>query len=48
MLRYEIEGGSLPVVTCYLSAGETLVTEKGAMSWMSPNVRMDTTSGAPE
>ena len=45
MLRYEIEGGSLPVVTCYLSAGETLVTEKGAMSWMSPNVKMDTTSG---
>ena len=45
MLRYEIEGDSLPVVTCYLNTGDTLVTEKGAMSWMSPNMKMDTTSG---
>ena len=45
MLRYEIEGGSLPVVICYPEAGQTLCTESGAMSWMSPNMKMDTNSG---
>lgn len=45
MLKYEIEGGSLPVVICYPRAGQTLCTEKGAMSWMSPNMKMVTTSG---
>lgn len=45
MIRYEIEGGNLPVVICYPEAGETLCTEKGAMSWMSPNMRMDTNTG---
>ncbi len=45
MIRYEIEGGNLPVVICYPEAGQTLCTESGAMSWMSPNMRMDTNSG---
>lgn len=45
MIKYEIEGGNLPVVICYPEAGETLCTEKGAMSWMSPNMKMDTNSG---
>ena len=45
MIRYEIEGGNLPVVICYPEAGQTLCTQSGAMSWMSPNMRMDTTSG---
>ena len=45
MIRYEIEGGNLPVVICYPETGETLCTEKGAMSWMSPNMRMDTNTG---
>ncbi len=45
MIRYEIEGGHLPVVICYPEAGQTLCTESGAMSWMSPNMRMDTNSG---
>ena len=45
MVRYEIEGGSLPVVICYPEAGQTLCTESGAMSWMSPNMQMNTTSG---
>ncbi|MBQ7329905.1 MAG: TIGR00266 family protein [Oscillospiraceae bacterium] len=44
-MRYEIEGGNLPVVICYPEAGETLCTESGAMSWMSPNMRMDTNTG---
>ncbi len=45
MLKYEIEGGHLPVVICYPEAGQTLCSESGAMSWMSPNMKMDTTSG---
>ena len=45
MIKYEIEGGNLPVVICYPEAGETLCTESGAMSWMSANMRMDTNTG---
>lgn len=45
MLRYEIEGGNLPVVICYPEAGETICSESGAMSWMSPNMIMETNAG---
>jgi uncharacterized protein (TIGR00266 family) len=45
MLKYQIEGGNLPVVICYPKAGETLCTESGAMSWMSPNMKMETNTG---
>ena len=45
MIRYEITGGDLPVVVCYPEAGKTLKTERGAMSWMSPNMQMKTNAG---
>lgn len=45
MIKYEIQGGNLPVLICYPEAGETLCTESGAMSWMSPNMKMDTNTG---
>ena len=45
MIKYEIEGGNLPVVICYPEAGQALCTESGAMSWMSPNMKMDTNTG---
>lgn len=45
MIKYEIEGGHLPVVICYPEVGETLCTESGAMSWMSPNMKMETNAG---
>jgi len=45
MLKYEIEGGNLPVVICYPEEGQTLCSETGAMSWMSPNMEMDTNTG---
>lgn len=45
MLTYEIEGGNLPVVICHLDAGDSVVCEGGAMSWMSPNMKMMTKSG---
>ena len=43
-MEYKIEGTPLPVVICQLSAGEAMITERGSMSWMSPNMRMETTS----
>ena len=43
-MRYRIEGETLPVVICELDAGESMITESGAMAWMSPNMKMDTTS----
>ncbi len=45
MLKYELEGGSLPMVICYPEEGQTLCTESGSMSWMSPNIRMQTNAG---
>lgn len=45
MLHYEIEGGSLPIVICYPREGQTICCERGAMSWMSPNMQMATNSG---
>lgn len=43
-MRYEIKGETLPVVVCYLESGEKMITERGSMSWMSPNMEMQTTS----
>lgn len=45
MIRYEVEGGSLPVLICYPEAGQTICTQSGAMSFMSPNMKMDTNTG---
>lgn len=44
-MEYKIEGGTLPVVICQLRSGEAMITERGSMSWMSPNMRMETTTG---
>lgn len=44
-MKYSIEGTPLPVVICNLEQGETMITEKGAMSWMTPNMRMETVGG---
>lgn len=43
-MRYQIKGETLPVVICQLEAGERMITEGGAMSWMSPNMQMETTT----
>lgn len=43
-MRYEIKGDTLPVVVCYLEGGEQMITERGSMSWMSPNMKMETTT----
>ena len=44
-MRYEIKGDSLPVAICYLQAGEKMITERGSMSFMSPNMQMETEAG---
>ena len=35
----------MPVVICELAAGESMITEKGSMVWMSPNMEMQTSAG---
>lgn len=44
-MYYEIKGGSFPVVICSLQNGEKMITEKGSMAWMSPNMQMETLGG---
>lgn len=44
-MKYSIEGEPMPVVICELDANETMITEGGAMSWMSPNMQMETSGG---
>ena len=44
-MKYEIKGTPLPVAICQLEAGETMITERGSMSWMSPNMEMETNAG---
>jgi uncharacterized protein (TIGR00266 family) len=41
-MEHIIQGGTLPVLILTLQAGEQLVTESGAMSWMTTNMKMDT------
>lgn len=43
-MQYKIEGETLPVVVCELAAGEKMLTEGGSMAWMSPNMKMETTT----
>ncbi|MGN0527712.1 MAG: TIGR00266 family protein [Eubacterium sp.] len=43
-MKYEIQGSNFPVLVCNLEQGETMITEGGGMSWMSPNMQMQTTS----
>ena len=44
-MKYEIKGGNFPVVTCTLSSGEQMITEKGSMVWMSSSIDMETQGG---
>lgn len=43
-MQYNIIGEPLPAVVCDLEAGESMITERGSMCWMSPNMNMETTS----
>ncbi len=35
----------MPVVICDVEANESMITEKGSMCWMSPNMEMQTSAG---
>ena len=43
-MRYEIKGETLPVVICRLEENEKMVTQSGGMAWMSPNMKMETST----
>ena len=44
-MRYQISGEPMPVVICDVEANESMITEKGSMVWMSPNMEMQTSAG---
>ncbi len=44
-MNYEIKGDNLPVVECFLEAGEAINCENGAMSWKTGNMQMQTKGG---
>ena len=43
-MEAKILGDSLPVVTCKLKKGESVVTETGGMSWMDEGIKMSTST----
>ena len=43
-MNYRIIGEPLPAVLCTLEQNETMITERGSMSWMTPNMKMETTT----
>ena len=43
-MEYEIIGEPLPVVVCHLKKGEKMLSDSGAMAWMDPCMKMETTS----
>ena len=43
-MRYDIEGGSLPVAILKLEAGEVVISEAGGRTWMRGPVTTETTS----
>ena len=44
-MQYEIRGGNVPGGISQLAAGERMITEKGSMTWMTPNMQMETHGG---
>ncbi len=44
-MKYQIQGSPFPVAVITLESGESVICQKGAMTWMSPNVEMQTKSG---
>ena len=41
-MKYEIIGGSFPAANVILDAGETVVTQSGAMAWSDADIQMST------
>ena len=45
-MKYEIQGKPYPAATVTLDANETIICQKGGMSWATPNVQMQTKGGS--
>lgn len=45
-MQYEVKNAPLPVLICRLEAGEAIECQKGAMSWMTPTMQMQTNLGS--
>lgn len=46
IMQYEVKNAPLPVLICKLQAGESVECQKGAMSWMTPTMQMQTGLGS--
>lgn len=44
-MQYEVKNAPLPVLICKLDAGESVECQKGAMSWMTQTMKMETGLG---
>ena len=44
-MEYQVKGTPFPALICKLNAGESIDCQKGAMSWMTPNMQMQTSAG---
>ena len=44
-MDYKVIGEPLPTVICDVAPNETVITEGGGMSWMTPNMKMETSAG---
>ncbi len=44
-MRGEIKGTTMPVLEMWLEPGESVISTHGELSWMTPNMRMNTTTG---
>ena len=43
-MQYQIVGDTLPAVVCTLEQKESMITQNGGMAWMTPNMKMETTT----
>ena len=41
-MQYKIIGGSFPVLVCRLNRGQTMITQRGGMSWRTADITMET------
>lgn len=44
-MQYEIKGAPYPAAILNVEAGESVICQSGAMTWMTPNMRMETKGG---
>lgn len=44
-MQYQIQGQPYPVVVVTADPEETILCQKGAMAWMTPNMEMQTKGG---